>query len=48
MSRAERINALIVKWQIKVGSNRSNSVDQEIIKNLAARSLPEVVEAMPV
>ncbi|ARD86801.1 hypothetical protein A3306_06670 [Rickettsia bellii] len=35
MSRAERINALIVKWQIKVGSNRSNSVDQEIIKNLA-------------
>ncbi|WP_408011827.1 Fic family protein [Rickettsia bellii] len=35
LSRAERINALIVKWQIKVGSNRSNSVDQEIIKNLA-------------
>ncbi|HJD56162.1 MAG TPA: Fic family protein [Rickettsia endosymbiont of Pyrocoelia pectoralis] len=35
LSRAERINALIVKWQIKVGSNRANNIDQEIIKNLA-------------
>lgn len=34
LSRAERINKLITKWQFKV-RNRSNNVVQEIIKNLA-------------
>lgn len=34
LSRAERINALIARWQIKVG-NRSEGIVQEIVKNLA-------------
>ncbi|MHB9147205.1 MAG: Fic family protein [Candidatus Amoebophilus sp.] len=34
LSRAERINALIIEWQIKVG-NRTGGILLEIVKNLA-------------
>jgi Fic family protein len=34
LSRAERINKLIIEWQIQVGS-RADNIAQEIVKNLA-------------